>query len=227
MGVIGVKRNRWATTTALALLLSLFSWVTPAHADDPIENEIRVKCKNAKFSPQSAKRVAAPTELLKRAPRSITLKTNCGDIVIRPSTRNARATITAITTLIEADYYDNTFCHRLSTEDFFALQCGDPTATGLGDPGFSVRSENLPAASERNYPRGTVAMVNMGRPRTTGSQFYIFYEDTTFRPANYTIWGQIVSGIEIIEHVAEGGVRGGGTDGMPIRLLVIERIIVR
>jgi len=227
MGVMKVKQNRWATTTALALLLSLFSWATPTRADDPIENEIRVKCKNAKFSPQSAKRVAAPTELLKRAPRWITLKTNCGDIVIRPSARNARATITAITTLIEANYYDNTFCHRLSTEDFYALQCGDPTATGLGDPGFSVRSENLPAAGERNYPRGTVAMVNMGRPRTTGSQFYIFYEDTTFRPANYTIWGQIVSGIEIIEHVAEAGVRGGGTDGMPIRPLVIERIIVR
>ena len=222
-----VKLHRWATTTVLALFLSLFSWATPAQSDDHIEEEIRVKCKNAKFLPQSAKRVSPPTELLKRAPRWITLKTNCGDVVIRPSTRNARATITAITTLIDASYYDNTFCHRLSTEDFYALQCGDPTATGLGDPGFSVRSENLPLSAERNYPRGTVAMVNMGRPRTTGSQFYIFYEDTTFRPANYTIWGQIVSGIEIIKYVAEGGVRGGGTDGMPMRPLVIERILVR
>jgi peptidyl-prolyl cis-trans isomerase B (cyclophilin B) len=227
MGVIAVRQKRWALTTILALLLSIFSWIAPAQADDSIEEEIRVKCKNAKMSPQNAKRVAPPTELLKRAPRLITLKTNCGDIVIRPSARNARATVTAITTLINANYYDNTFCHRLSTEDFYALQCGDPTATGLGDPGFSVRSENLPAASDRNYPRGTLAMVNMGRPRTTGSQFYIFYADTTYRPANYTIWGQIISGIEIIEHVAEGGVRGGGTDGMPIRPLVIERIIVR
>lgn len=227
MGVIAVWQKRWALTTILALLLSIFSWIAPAQADDSIEEEVRVKCKNAKMSPQSAKRVAPPTELLKRAPRLITLKTNCGEIIIRPSTRNARATITAITTLINANYYDNTFCHRLSTEDFYALQCGDPTATGLGDPGFSVRSENLPAASDRNYPRGTLAMVNMGRPRTTGSQFYIFYADTTYRPANYTIWGQIISGIEIIEHVAEGGVRGGGADGMPIRPLVIERIIVR
>ena len=227
MGVIKLRRNRWATTTVMVLFLSLLSWVAPAQGDDQVENEIRVKCKNAKVSPQNAKQVAPPRSLLKRGPRSITLKTNCGDIVIRPNSRDARATITAVTTLINANYYDNTICHRLSTEDFYALQCGDPTATGLGDPGFSVRSENLPAAGERNYPRGIVAMANMGRPRTTGSQFFLFYEDTTFRPSNYTIWGEIVSGLEIIEHVAQGGVRGGGTDGMPIRQLIIERIVLR
>jgi peptidyl-prolyl cis-trans isomerase B (cyclophilin B) len=176
---------------------------------------------------QMPKKVDAPANVLKRFPRAVTLKTNCGDIVIRTFSRQARATLTALSTLINANYYDNTACHRLSTEDFYVIQCGDPSATGLGDPGFSVRSENLPEAEEDNYPKGTVAMSNLGRPRTTGSQFLIFYEDTTFLPANYTIWGEVIDGMEILEFIAEGGVRGGGTDGMPRRNLVIEKIFAR
>jgi peptidyl-prolyl cis-trans isomerase B (cyclophilin B) len=107
------------------------------------------------------------------------------------------------------------------------VQCGDPTATGLGDPGFSYKDENLPEVDENNYPRGTVAMSNFGRPDTNGSQFLLFYEDTTLRSPNYTIWGEIISGIEIIEHIATGGVKGGNAEGVPVRTLVIERITVR
>ncbi|NDA39858.1 MAG: hypothetical protein EBX88_00225 [Actinobacteria bacterium] len=52
------------------------------------------------------------------------------------------------------------------------------------------------------------------------------YNDTTLGP-NYTIWGEITSGIEILEHIAKAGVKGGGADGTPIRNLVIQRVVVR
>lgn len=221
-----MKNKRLAALTSLSISIALLSSTSPANADDNGKGN-SVKCKSIKVMAQMPKKVDAPLTMLKRFPRTVTLKTNCGDIVIRTNTRQARATLTALSALINANYYDNSACHRLATDDFHVIQCGDPSATGLGDPGFSVRSENLPEAEEDNYPKGTVAMSNLGRPRTTGSQFLIFYEDTTFLPSNYTIWGEVTDGMEILEYIAEGGVRGGGKDGQPRRNLVIEKVLAR
>jgi peptidyl-prolyl cis-trans isomerase B (cyclophilin B) len=103
------------------------------------------------------------------------------------------------------------------------LQCGDPTATGTGGPGFELPDENLPTADGVNYPAGTVAMANAG-PGTSGSQFFIVYEDTTL-PASYTIWGEVSSGLDIVKKVAEAGVAGGGTDGSPAAPIGIEKAV--
>ncbi|MFM2175859.1 MAG: hypothetical protein RLZZ527_935 [Actinomycetota bacterium] len=223
-----MKSKRLAALISFSLVFTFLYSIAPVTADENGNGRgDRIKCKPSKITAQMPKKVDAPANVLKRIPRFVTLKTNCGDIVIRTYNRQARATLTALATLINANYYDNSACHRLATDDFHVIQCGDPSATGLGDPGFSVRSENLPEATEDNYPKGTVAMSNLGRPRTTGSQFLIFYEDTTFLPANYTIWGEVLDGMEIVEFIAEGGVRGGGSDGMPKRNLVIERILTR
>ncbi len=64
----------------------------------------------------------------------------------------------------------------------------------------TYRDENLPLASENNYPEGSVAMANSG-PNTNGSQFFLVYKDTTLGP-NYTLWGKIVSGLEIVTKLA-------------------------
>jgi peptidyl-prolyl cis-trans isomerase B (cyclophilin B) len=64
-------------------------------------------------------------------------------------------------------------------------------------------------------------MANSG-PNTNGSQFFLVYKDTTLGP-NYSIWGRIVSGLEIVKHIADGGVKGGGADGSPFRTIAIER----
>jgi peptidyl-prolyl cis-trans isomerase B (cyclophilin B) len=110
-------------------------------------------------------------------------------------------------------YFDSTVCHRLTTEGIYVLQCGDPTATGTGGPGYTVPDENLPAEGGVNYPAGTVAMANAG-PGTAGSQFFLVYQDTTL-PPNYTIWGTVTSGLDVVERIAGAGVSGGGSDGAP------------
>ncbi len=125
--------------------------------------------------------------------------------------------------LAKGGYFNKTLCHRLTTEGIFVLQCGDPTATGSGGPTFRYRDENLPLASENNYPEGSVAMANSG-PNTNGSQFFLVYKDTTLGP-NYTLWGKIVSGLEIVKYIAQGGVKDGGVDGAPLRTIGIERAI--
>ncbi|GAB4005436.1 hypothetical protein GCM10029992_53290 [Glycomyces albus] len=74
---------------------------------------------------------------------------------------------------------------------------------GQGGPGYQYAEENLPVQGENNYPAGTIAMANAG-PGTTGSQFFIVYDDTTLGP-DYTILGQITSGLDIVEEVAAAG----------------------
>ena len=150
----------------------------------------------------------------------ITLKTNQGEIVIETKPALAPLTVNAIAALAQKNYFDNTICHRLTTQGIFVLQCGDPTGTGTGGPGFNIPDENLPQPTENNYPAGTVAMANAG-PGTSGSQFFLVYQDTTLGP-DYTIWGSITSGLDILQTIASAGVVDGGTDGAPVTGVTIE-----
>jgi peptidyl-prolyl cis-trans isomerase B (cyclophilin B) len=159
-----------------------------------------------------------------QADRQLVLDTNCGEIVIDTEAEAAPETVNAMLFLAQEGYFDSTLCHRLTTEGIKVLQCGDPTATGTGGPGFTIPDENLPEEGDTNYPAGTVAMANAG-PGTSGSQFFLVYEDTTL-PPNYTIWGQVSSGLDIVEQVAGAGVAGGGTDGAPAAPIGIEAATV-
>ena len=150
----------------------------------------------------------------------ITFTTNQGEIVIETLPSLAPQTVNALSALAQKNYFDNTICHRLTTEGIFVLQCGDPTGTGTGGPGFNIPDENLPEPIENNYPAGTVAMANAG-PGTSGSQFFLVYQDTTLGP-DYTIWGTITSGLEIVQTIASAGVIDGGPDGAPATGVTIE-----
>ena len=153
----------------------------------------------------------------------LVLATNCGEIVIGTLADKAPETVNAMLWLAGEGYFDSTLCHRLVTGGIKVLQCGDPTATGSGGPGFELPDENLPAEQGVTYPRGTVAMANAG-PGTSGSQFFIVYEDTTL-PPSYTIWGEVTSGLEVVEKVAAAGVAGGGADGSPAAPIGIESAV--
>jgi peptidyl-prolyl cis-trans isomerase B (cyclophilin B) len=126
--------------------------------------------------------------------------------------------------LAQQGFYTDSDCFRLTTDGIFVLQCGSPNNDGTGGPGYELPDENLPSATGVNYPRGTVAMANAG-PGTGGSQFFIVYKDTTL-PASYTIWGTVVSGLDVVEKVAGAGVAAGNatpTDGSPAQPIVITK----
>jgi len=177
-------------------------------------------------TPQEPTPEAAPAAELPNAgitesnKASITFTTNQGEIVIETTPDLAPLTVNAIAALAQKNYFDNTICHRLTTEGIFVLQCGDPTGTGNGGPGFNIPDENLPQPTENNYPAGTVAMANAG-PGTSGSQFFLVYQDTTLGP-DYTIWGSITSGLDILQTIASAGVVDGGADGAPLTGVTIE-----
>lgn len=146
--------------------------------------------------------------------QEMTIVTNLGVITADIATDEAPCTAGSFTYLAGEGYFDGQQCHRLTTDGIWVLQCGDPDArgaieagtpemAGAGSPGYQYNEENLPVTAEGNYPAGTIAMANAGAG-TTGSQFFIVYEDTSL-PASYTILGHITSGLDIVEQVAAAG----------------------
>ncbi len=121
--------------------------------------------------------------------------------------------------LSKKDFYKDVPCHRLTTSGIFVLQCGDPTGTGTGGPGYSFGPiENAPAADASGvatYKKGVLAMANSGGAYTNGSQFFIVYADSPLMP-NYTVFGEITSGLDGLDPIIKAGVAGGAGDGKPV-----------
>ena len=133
-------------------------------------------------------------------PYTATLHTTQGAITFQALTAQAPCTTYSFRFLAQHGYFFGTHCHRLTLNSIFVLQCGDPTGTGSGGPGYSFNDENLTGAT---YPAGTVAMANAG-PNTNGSQFFITWKDTTLRP-NYTPFGVVTNGLSVLQKIAAAG----------------------
>jgi peptidyl-prolyl cis-trans isomerase B (cyclophilin B) len=139
---------------------------------------------------------------------TVAITTNQGEIGLQLDPTKAPCTVHSFLHLAQTGFFNDTTCHRLLTGDAGkVLQCGDPTGTGTGGPGYQFADENLAGAT---YKKGTVAMANSG-PNTNGSQFFMVYGDSSF-PPNYTPFGQITAGQDVLEKIAKGGVTGESKD---------------
>ncbi|WP_406509945.1 peptidylprolyl isomerase [Streptomyces sp. NBC_00212] len=157
-------------------------------------------------------------------PFNATLRTSQGAITFKALTDKAPCTTNSFRFLAEKRYFNGSHCHRLTTARLYVLQCGDPTGTGSGGPGYSFPDENLTGAT---YPAGTVAMANAG-PNTNGSQFFFVWKDTKLSPA-YTPFGQVTSGLDVLQKIAAGGEddQNGPGDGYPTLLVNIKRVEIK
>ena len=210
------------TSTLLSICAIYFPAIATAA---PTKKPTPVICKPTTAKAHTAKNIIPPEVKTPYKNRTFTFTTNCGEIVIQANGKSAPITVTALAALANGGFYNKTFCHRLLTDEIYVLQCGDPTGTGKGGPNFTYRAENLPQAVEANYPAGTVAMANSGA-NTNGSQFFIVYEDTSMDP-DYTIWGRVTKGLEIVKAIAKEGVVDGTSEGLPKQMIAIERVRVR
>jgi peptidyl-prolyl cis-trans isomerase B (cyclophilin B) len=164
---------------------------------------------------------------------TMTMDTNLGAITATVDLAKAPCTGAAFTYLASKNFWNNTKCHRLVTEGIKVLQCGDPTATGKGwresdgsgGPSFRYAEENLPTNAKPAYPKGTIAMAKTSAPSSTGSQFFIVYEDTDL-PPDYTVLGTITKGLDIVETVAKAGSdnANGQGDGHPKKEIDIKTL---
>ncbi|MFK4791606.1 peptidylprolyl isomerase [Microbacterium sp. ZW T5_56] len=164
----------------------------------------------------AAKPASAPASEPEAA-KTATLSTSAGDVTITLDGDKTPCTVNSFVSLITQGYFDNTTCHRLTTQGIFVLQCGDPSGNGTGGPGYSFKDET---SSDMTYPAGTVAMANAG-PDTNGSQFFLVYEDSALRP-DYTVFGHMdEASIAVVRAIAAKGVAGGDQDGAPAEAVTI------
>jgi peptidyl-prolyl cis-trans isomerase B (cyclophilin B) len=132
-----------------------------------------------------------------------------GDVTITMDRSKTPCTVNSFVSLAEQGYFDGTACHRLADAGLFVLQCGDPTGTGSGGPGYSFADE---LTGRESYGRGVVAMANSG-PNTNGSQFFLVWEDTQL-PPSYTVFGTMdTASRDVIAGIAGEGQDGSNPDG--------------
>ena len=154
-----------------------------------------------------AKDVGKPPAKPVKGKYTMKIDTTLGTISAKLDGTKASCTVNSFTYLASKKFFDNTKCHRLVTEGIKVLQCGDPTGTGTGGPAYGFGNENVPKAGksgQATYRRGVIAMAHSSAPNSNGSQFFIVYGDSPL-PADYTVFGEITKGMDIVDSVAKAG----------------------
>ena len=147
------------------------------------------------------------------------LTTNKGDITIELFASETPITVNNFVFLAREGFYDGLTFHRVIKE--FMVQAGDPKGDGTGGPGYRFQDEPV----SRSYSKGIVAMANAG-PNTNGSQFFIVHGANVGLPPSYTIFGQVTSGVDTLDQIADTPVRpvARGVPSSPTEPLLIESI---
>lgn len=146
------------------------------------------------------------------------IHTTMGDMTAELFAKDAPKTVNNFVFLARDGFYTNIKFHRIIKD--FMVQTGDPTGTGMGGPGYQFPDEPV----TRNYLRGTLAMANAGKD-TNGSQFFIVHKDYPL-PKNYTIFGQVTQGQDVLDKIANVPVKAGtgGEVSVPTQDVLITSV---
>jgi len=130
------------------------------------------------------------------------IETNHGKIVLNLLPDNAPETVRSFIKLVESKFYDGTLFHRVIPG--FMIQGGDPNSKlpdkskwGIGGPGYNLKAE----FNSRSHLRGIVSMARSTDPNSAGSQFFIVTTDSTFLDNQYTVFAEVIEGIEVADTI--------------------------
>jgi cyclophilin family peptidyl-prolyl cis-trans isomerase len=243
--VVGVRRAAAAMIIAASALLSACGQ-SPVTPQAPSPSAIAVSpsqistpttigagggdiCEYS-LSGDSARSVAPPstTGVPTSGTVSYLLKMTNGDVKITLDRAKAPCTVNSFASLADQSYFDDTKCHRLADSGIFILQCGDPTGTGKGGPGYEFSNET---DGTESYTEGVVAMAN-GGPGTNGSQFFLVWADSTSldKKRGFTIFGTMdKESRDVVASMAEEGQDGRNPDGTgrpnnPCEIIAVTRV---
>lgn len=132
---------------------------------------------------------------------NVILKTSMGDITIELDAKAAPLTTNNFVYLSKSDFYDNTVFHRVIKG--FMIQGGDPEGNGTGGPGYTI-----PAEIGLKHTRGVISMARLPdqvnpKKESSGSQFFIMHQDSSFLDGEYTAFGKVTEGMEVVDKIAE------------------------
>jgi cyclophilin family peptidyl-prolyl cis-trans isomerase len=154
---------------------------------------------------------------------ALAVTTSAGDMTFTLDRTKAPCASASFAHLASVGFFDGSPCHReVNQPTFGVLQCGDPTGTGQGGPGYRFYEETPEGTA---YPRGTIAMANSGAPGSTGSQFFLCFVDTEL-PPSYTPVGTVdEAGLAVLDQIAAAGndgsfepSPGGGAPNTPVTI---------
>ncbi len=152
--------------------------------------------------------------------KKVNISTDKGDITIQLF-EDAPIASSNFLYLVNKKFYDGVIFHRIIKG--FMIQGGDPNGTGTGGPGYNFEDELNPATAsyQKGYARGIMAMANAG-PNTNGSQFFIMHQDYQL-PHSYTIFGNVISGMDVVDAIANSQVDG---NDKPLQPIVMKKVTV-
>lgn len=206
-----VKKEYWIIFGIILIVLlgfAIYSF-TGKNSNDKLENistaaedmtGLRDFNQESTGSPATKKTYSKVPEMLtidQITKSKVTIKTIKGDIAIK-FFEDAPLASSNFITLAKDGFYDGLTFHR--REEGFVIQGGDPNGNGTGGPGYKFKDEPV----TRDYTKGIVAMANSG-PNTNGSQFFIMLADNPL-PKQYTIFGEVVDGIDVVDKIEIGDV---------------------
>lgn len=134
---------------------------------------------------------------------TLLIKLKDGDVLIQMFPEDAPNHVKRIKELTRQGFYNGLKFHRVI--DGFMAQTGDPLGTGTGGSGKNLNAE----FNSRPHKRGTVSMARAASPNSADSQFFICFDDSSFLDRQYTVWGQVVSGMQAVDKIK----RGTGANG--------------
>ncbi len=201
----------------IIIIISYFWWSSSPTPDAVINNQANA----IEDISDNTLATSTLTSTLKNFMHTISIETNKGTIVFETYDVDSPKTVENFITLAQKNFYSDVIFHRVIKG--FMIQGGDPTGTGRSGPGYSFADELDPQTPsfQTGYVRGTVAMANSG-PNTNGSQFFIMHKDTPL-PHNYTIFGKVVSGMDVVDEIANTKV---DTSDKPLENITIKKVTV-
>jgi len=148
---------------------------------------------------------------------TVVLKTKNGDVVIKLMPDIAPKHVKQIQALVAKHFYDGIVFHRVIPG--FMAQTGDPTGTGTG--GSDLPNVALEASSTP-FKRGSVGMARSQDPDSANSQFFICTGDSAFLNGNYTVFGEVVSGMDVVDKIKAGTQANNGAVKNPDKIVTMR-----
>lgn len=212
--------NKNVTIGITILILALGAYQVFKPSGKVTEAEVQPKTNTATTKPSlnnkaETKKMTQPELTINKSKEyTATLNTSEGVIKVKLYADKTPITVNNFVYLANEKFYDNTVFHRVITG--FMIQGGDPDGTGRGGPGYKFDDEPF----EGKYDRGILAMANAG-PNTNGSQFFIMHKDYPL-PNSYVIFGEVLTGLETVDKIAEGEVAGDA----PVNPVTVKSITI-